>query len=266
MVRVKLYVWLDSGRSIRNMSNAVRHSIVLSLMLSMANSVAADNTELWDLYPSSIEFSQYDANVLSGSSRANWFTFVAAPEALSGESLAITVEDGTQTVTLESSDATPFKVTAGAEWQWSQIFTDGFVVDDCEIIFAVELGTVLLHAPEGYRLGQREILSWSGPPDTCQITVKNYLEKAGSSPVMPLHIAAFWSVGGLDKPAETGRLEFALIQDLRRSKRLLPLEKTADVEADPFRAKLRSPGTAQDRFALVQARLGDLVFADGFEQ
>jgi len=266
MVRAKLFAWLDSRRSIRNMSNAVRHSIVLSAMLAMTNSVAADNTELWDLYPSSFEFSQYNANVLSGSSRVNWFTFATAPEALSGVSLSITVEDGTQTVTLESPDATLFKLAAGADWQWSQIFTDGFVVDDCEIIFAVELGTVLLPAPEGYRFGQREILSWSGPPDTCQITVKNYLEKAESSPVMPLHLAAFWSVGGLDKPAATGRFEFALIQELRRSKRLLPLEKTADVDADPFRGKLRSPGTAQDRFALVQARLGGMLFADGFEQ
>ena len=62
-----------------------------------------------------------------------------------------------------------------------------------------------------------------------------------------------------------GRLEFALIQDLRRSKRLLPLVKTVDVDADPYLAKLRSPGSAEERFALVQSRLGDTMFDDSFE-
>ena len=62
-----------------------------------------------------------------------------------------------------------------------------------------------------------------------------------------------------------GRLEFALIQDLHRSKRLLPLEKTVDVDADPYLAKLRSPGSAEERFALVQSRLVDTMFEDSFE-
>ena len=239
---------------------------MLSLMLLMANSVVANNTELWDLYPSSVDFSQYDANTLSKTTQAKWFTFAAAAGVLDGASLSMTVEDGQQKVTLEAPDAAPFKLVAGLDWQWSEIFTDGFVVEGCEFKFAVELGTVLLPAPEGYRFGQREILSWSGPPDTCEERVKNYMSKAEVEPVMPLHLAAWWSVGDLGKPAPTGRLVFTLIQDLRRSKRLLPLEKTIDVDADPYRNKLRSPGSAEDRFALVQSRLDDTMFADGFEQ
>ena len=244
----------------------MRHSIVLSLMFSMANSVAADNTELWDLYPSSIEFSQYSGDFLSSSARANWFTFAAASDALSDLPLSITVEDGEQKVTLQPSGTAAFKVAASADWQWSEIFTDGFDVGDCEFIFAVELGTVLLPAPEGYQFGQREILSWTGPSNACHETVKSYMTRAGSKPVMPLHIAAWQSAGSLNKPAGTGRLEFALIQDLRRSKRLLSFEKTVDVDADPFRAMLRSLGNAQDRFTLVQARLGNTMFLDSFEQ
>jgi len=249
------------------MSKTVRHNFVLLLLLLllMASSVAADNTELWDLYPSRFEFSQYDENVLVGTTRVKWFTFEAGADALSGASISMTVEDGQQKVTLEASGATPFKVVASVDWQWSEIFTDGFVVDDCEFSFAVELGTILLPTPEGYRFGQREILSWSGPPDACQVKVNSYLSKADEYPVMPLHVDAWWSVGDLTKPAATGRLEFALIQDLRRSKRLLPLEKTVDVDADPYLAKLRSPGSAEERFALVKSRLGDTMFEDSFE-
>ena len=226
-------------------------------------SVAANNTELWDLYPSSVEFSQYNSNSLSSSARSNWFTFAAGADALTGSSLSLTVEDGQQKVTLVTSDATVFKVAAGVDWQWNEIFTDGFVVDNCEFKFSVELGTVLLPEPEGYRFGQREILSWGGPPDACQQRVQEYLSKTGNEPVMPLHIAAWWSVGNLIKPTNSGSLEFVLFQELRRSKRLLPFEKTVDVEADPFKSKLLSPGEAQVRFDLVRARLGDVVFFAG---
>jgi hypothetical protein len=122
-----------------------------------------------------------------------------------------------------------------------------------------------LPAPEGYRFGHRETLSWGGPPEACRETVQGYLSKAGNESVMPLHVADWWSVSDLVKPTDTGRLQFVLIQELRHSKRLLPFDKTADVEADPFRSKLRSPGAAEDRFALVQARLGNIMFVDGFE-
>ena len=247
------------------MSSAVQRSMLLALMVTMADSVVADNTELWDLYPSSMEFSQYDENTLSTTTQAAWFTFAAGAGSLNGVSISLTVEDGQQKVTLDASGAAPFKVAASADWQWSQIFTDGFVAGNCDFVFTVELGAVLLPLPEGYRIGQREILSWSGEPDVCEERVKSYLSKAEIDPVMPLHVAAWWSVGDLQKPATVGRLEFALIQDLRRSKRLLPLEKTAEVDADPFTGKLRSPGTAEDRFALVQSRLGETMFADGFE-
>lgn len=239
--------------------------MALVLLWATAPVAFADNGELWDLFPSHMEFSQYDMDSLAQKDSSPWFSFKAPAETLGGPPILLTVFDGDLKVRFAPPSAIPFTQVSGANWQWREIFSDNFSVEGCLFTFTVEMGSVQLPAPEGYQLAKRERLFWDGALDVCPDVVYEYFKKATIHPVMPLHLAAWSSIGEPGKPAPSGRFEFILYHDLRRTRHLLPLETTAELDADPFTGQLGSPGNADDRFALIKSRLGTLMFADGFE-
>lgn len=241
-------------------------SAALLIALACAAVAPADNDELWDLYPSRIEVAQFELDTLVKVGGVGWYSFAGPAGSFAGAPLALTVTDAEQTVGWELVETDPFKVVAGEDWQWNVLFSDGFSRGDCAFAYARELGTVLLTAPEGYRLAQRETLAWTGPELACPDLVKDYLKASLDTPVMPLHLADWQSIGGIpEQPAATGRFEVTVIHELKRTRRLLPFDATAEVEADPFTGLQGSPGTGPERFALIAARLGPTVIRDGFE-
>lgn len=227
--------------------------------------LGADNDELWDFYPSRIEFRQYAGTALASEVGQSWFSFDPAVNPFSGTPLALRVEDGLQDVTLEPAAASMVLFDATADWQWTGLHSGGFASAGCQFTYTREIGAVLLPFGEGYRLGQRETLAWTGPPTLCPDQVAQYLERAKSTPVMPLHVVAWQTLATPAAPANTGRIEISVIHDIRRTLKLLPLEATAEVLADPLEDLLASMGDGPARLALIRARLGPDLFRSGFE-
>jgi hypothetical protein len=248
------------------MNKPLTRCAALLLGWSYLSGALAENEELWDLYPSRIEVAQYELGTVVKAAGVSWYSHAEPDDSLAGMPVALTVTDAEQNVAWEPSETAPFNVTAGKDWQWRIVFSDGFARGDCAFAYSRELGAVLLPTPEGYRLAQRETLAWTGPDLACPGLVENYIKSSFIAPVMPFHMAAWQSIGGApETPAATGRFEFTVVHELRRTRRLLPLEVVAEVQADPFMGLQGSPGDGPERFALIAARLGPTMLRDGFE-
>ena len=237
--------------------------LVAAPVIGMASGV--ENDALWDLYPALLEVRQIAGPAEASRAEAGWFGFDPGRDTLTGLPIIVEVLDETGGVRFDLPGAGSASVDAGDSWQWTTISGGSFSVETCQFSFTQALGAVRLPFGEGFRLGQRETLAWTGPPGSCPKRLERYLETAGSAPVMPLHFGDWQAIGLPAPPADTGRVEVAVISDLRRSRRLLPLETPGEVGADPFNGVLPSMGEGSVRLALIEARLGPSVFGADFE-
>lgn len=224
-----------------------------------------ENDELWDLYPARFEVRQFAGTTEAARADAPWFAFDPGRNTLTGVPLGVEVEDETGSVRFDLPGAGSASVDAGDSWQWMTISGGSFSVETCQFSFTQALGAVRLPFGEGFRLGQKETLAWTGLPGSCPKRLERYLETTGSAPVMPLHFGDWQAIGSPAPLSEAGRVEVAVITDLRRTRRLLPMEAPGEVDADPFNGFLPSMGEALARLALIEIRLGSAVFGADFE-
>ena len=234
-------------------------------LLSLAGSGQAQNEELWDLYPAALEFELDPDSPSAGSIVVSWEHFGASASTLDGTAVKVLLEDAAGQLSLVPSTGGVIDFTLTDAWQWQTEHTDNLFSGNCRFDYALDFGTVRIEAGEGYRIGQREHLRWSGPAGACPDRVRWYLEQARRDTDFAWHLAD-WpiSLAGL-APGETGAFRVALIHALRKTRRLLPLPDSGDVGADPVPGSLGSIGNGPERFDSIARRLDLLLFSSGFE-
>ncbi|MEE4296267.1 MAG: hypothetical protein V2J20_06590 [Wenzhouxiangella sp.] len=237
-----------------------------SLLFLSAVVQASDNQELWDVYPSSIIFAQFnDSNQLIATDTILWSRYESAEAALNGQTFLFELNDAGVQASWTPVDGDPIVIDVTNEWKWSVVLDRSFLVSECLFTFEQSLGARLLANSEGHQVAQRERLTWSGVNGACPDQVSEYVQSTLSTPVMPAHLSDWQSLGSPDAPTETGRFEMQLLHDIRRTRRLLPFEVSAEAGADPLTASLGAVQNAQLRFDLIFNRLSSVIFRDSFQ-
>jgi hypothetical protein len=239
------------------------------LGLIMAGSklvLASENPELWDFYPSNIGFAQFDSvdEVIAADIRT-WAGYDSADVALLGQNFSIEVDDAMAEASWLPIVGDEVVLTADEDWVWEVQFESSFNVGACILTYDQSLGVRFLDGDEGYLLAQREQLFWTGPPDACPGRVHSYFQSTIQEPVMVAHLNDWHRIGGPIVPTDSGRFEMRLWHDLRRTRRLLPFDATADAGADPFIGLLGGVADGALRYDRIEERFQQLVFIDGFE-
>jgi hypothetical protein len=227
---------------------------------------AADNQELWDIYPSAVIFSQFDDNNhVIAADTVSWSRYGPADAALSGQTFVLDLTDAVLQASLTADNTVAISFDAAHEWQWSDLFTRSFWISSCLFKFDQSVGIRLLANSEGYQVAQRERLAWSGADGVCPDRVSEYLQSTALDPVMPVHLGDWQDLGKPGVPTETGRFEMRLLHDIRRTRRLLPFDQTVEAGADPLRDRLGALENGKQRFDLIFNRLSSAIFRSSFE-
>lgn len=237
----------------------------LALLLMLAGPASAQNEELWDLYPAALKFELDPDTPTAVSIVVSWERFGAQAASLQGTAVEILVEDVAGQLALLPASGGMIDFVPGSDWQWQTAHGDSMFSGACRFDYALDFGVVRIEAGEGYRIGQRERLGWSGPPGACPDRVRWYLEQARRDPDFGWHLADWPASLAGYAPGESGAFSVALIHTLRKTRRLLPLPDSGEVGADPVPAMLGSIGNGPERFDEIAARFGLLLFASGFE-
>lgn len=238
---------------------------LLALLLIVASAASAQNEELWDLYPAVFQLELDPDTPSAVISTVSWETFGADSSSLQGNLVTFVLEDAQGQMTLVPASGEVIDFTPEAAWQWQATHIDSVFSGDCRFDYMLEFGSILIEAGEGYRIGQREALSWTGADGSCPDIVRWYLDQALRDPDFAWHLADWPTALGGYTPGESGSFRLALNHDLRKSRRLLPLPDSGEVGADPVPGILGSIGDGPERFGSIAGRIGVLVFASGFE-
>jgi len=228
--------------------------------------LASENSELWDLYPSAIGFAQFDAaEEVVAADIVTWANYEGAGVALLGQDFSLEVDNAMTEASWLPIVGDEVVLTADEDWVWQVQFESSFNAGACTVNFDQSLGVRFLEGDEGYTLAQREQLIWTGPPDACPGRVHSYIQSTGLQPIMAAHLNDWQTIGGPGVPTDTGRFEMRLWHDLRRTRRLLPFNITANAGADPFEGIQGGVATGQFRFDRIATRFQQVVFIDSFE-
>lgn len=256
--------------SLRASTNRYLQNTLLTLaavIFATPSLIASDNPELWDFYPSAIGFAHFDgSDEVIAADIVSWENYAAGAATLNGQSFQLQVTDAVSEAFWILTEGNPITLKATTDWTWQVLFQESFMTGNCEFTFDQSLGIRKLVGEEGYTLAQREKLSWTDDTGSCPDILRRYIQGTSDQLVMPAHLNDWQSLGGPGLLADTGRFEMRLWHDLRRSRRLLPFDLTAEAGADPFTAIMGALEPGEARFTLLFERLGPFVFNDKFDQ
>lgn len=230
----------------------------------------ADNGELWDFYPAKLTFELSGSATVPERWYTPWFGFDDSGQRLAGPEWLIDLEDGHSKVSIQLDNGVELDWLASAVWAWRVVHEQSFALLNCAVAYVQQVGVRRLEQSEGYAIGWRESLHWTPqtgaqPPIACTDILESYLNRPMSDSLIPLHVGDWQRLGAGASPMPSGQFSTTLRYDLRKSRRLLPIDQGVTVGADPIARSLPTPGRAQDRAALIKSRLQPLLFRDRFE-